>query len=100
MSSHSSDHDALDTLIASVLQECVGEAEPSSEVWEQISAQANAWSGRQTARSGWRWDSFLVRNPQPDSDFDLPVAGFVAARDDLATIKLIGFAGLIFRFAW
>jgi hypothetical protein len=95
-----SSREPLDLLIADVLKERVGDAQPSRDVWYRVNEQAVSWSVRRTANTGWKWSAFLLRRPSFVAGVDLAGIDFDSFEREFTAIRLVGLAGLIFRFAW
>jgi len=93
----------IDLLIAQALQSQTEGAEPRPCVWRQIRQRARMWSLRHQPPAVWGWNAALARMPEADLAFSMPVVirgGLVAWKYDLAAMRFLDYAGMMFRFGW
>ncbi len=93
----------VDRLIAEALRAEVEGARPSPRVWERIRRRALAWAARHRPSPRWNWGAELARTPETEI-FLLPPTSLLvelgAWRYTLPPLRLLDYAGLMFRFGW
>ena len=94
---------SMDYLIMDALRAQVEGVEPSPRVWARICRRARARAVRRRPRPAWNWNGKPARMPEADVALPLPVViqgGLITWRYDLAALRFLDYAGMMFRFGW